>query len=145
MSDGLEDNDTANPAVQEVEIVKRNAHEPDHGVVAASQKEKRNHVQHGQDSSAADGSADEDFLVGPINLPDRKDDVEGKVANEPESLHAPRKNTNVDSGRQSKLAVVSSSEKRGDNEVPLDLGPCLVGDTEVALSAVAGGAVVQVG
>lgn len=54
VSNSLEHHDAANPPVKEVEVVERNVHEPDHGIVTPCKQKERYHVEHCEHSGTTE-------------------------------------------------------------------------------------------
>lgn len=145
VGNGFQDDDAAEPAVNEVVRVKAEAEEEDERVVAASQKEQRNHVHDGKNTSPVTGVIVPELRVAPFDGDAAEGDLHGKVADEEEELKTARKDTHVGSGRELELAVVSLLPEGCRDEVTLDLGVGVIGNAEVSLFAVARSAVVEVG
>lgn len=144
MCNSLKNNDASNPTVNHVEVVEADAQQPNQWVVSSCEQEKRNHVECCQNASTAQAHGIE-LVAAPIDLPDSENNVEGKVSDQEESLHASWKRSHVHGSRKLELAVMTASQQGSRQPMALELGPSLIGNAEVTLPSIAGGSVVEVG
>ena len=85
MSNGFEDNNPSEPTVDEVHGVEGNAGDLDDGVVTSSEKEQRDHVDDGHDTSAvAELSSGGGIALAHVDLPHAQSAVGSEVAEEHE-------------------------------------------------------------
>lgn len=137
MDERLEDDDTSQPSVEEVEGVERDAEELDERVVAAGKDEQRNHVDDGQISGAVSDEGG-DGLEGPgkVDGDDAKGDIGGKVGHEEDELEPRGKCPDVDGRAELELAVVALAQDGRVLEVLLEECPLLVANGKVPLRVV---------
>lgn len=135
MSESLKNDDAANPAVDKVEGVERDASDLDEGVVATSEEEEREHVHDTQDTGAVTELGCS-ALRAPVDEDDGEGNVHASVASKVDGLKTAGQSTNVDGRRQLVLTVVTGAEQRRVEQVALEPSVPPVGLGEVALLGV---------
>lgn len=113
MGEGLQSHDAAQPSVEEVERVERDAEKVDERVVPARHQEKRDHVDHGKITSPVPHKGG-NLLQRPrvVNRDYAKRDVGRQVAEEEDQLHPRGQRSDVEGRAELELAVVALAENR---------------------------------
>jgi hypothetical protein len=132
----LEDDNSPEPAMDQVHGVERDTGELDDGVVAASQEEERDHVHDRHDTRTAEKLTSTGREAAVIDLPDAEPNVDGKVADQEEALETAGERANANSRGHLELAVVASAPEGCVQARLLETGVVVVGDRKVALSLI---------
>lgn len=136
VGNGLEDDNSPKPAMDQVHGVERDTSELDDRVVAASQEEERNHVHDGHDTRSGEECASAGREAAVVDLPDAESDVDGEVADKEEGLETARQSTHAEGRGELELAVMTGAQKRRIEAGFLESGVEVIGDGEVALCVV---------
>jgi hypothetical protein len=123
MNDNLEDNDTAQPSVDQVEGVKGDAEEPDQRVVPPDHGEQEDHVDDGESPAPVPQESDS---IGrgrsEADLGHTVCNIRGEVADQEDKLQSCGKSADVEGRAELKFPVVSLAEYRSIEDVPLEPG-----------------------
>ena len=113
VGNSFENDDAAEPSMEQVECVEGDAENVDQRIVARGHEEEGDHVGHGENACAvAEGPAGLIKGLGPGNVDDREDGVEGEVRDEEDELQARGQCADVDGAAELELAVVALAEFR---------------------------------
>lgn len=135
MGDRLQDDNASEPAVNQIEGVKRHLKQGDQGIVPAGHEHHRDKVHCGHGSGAVADQARNRGLLGPIGYCNNaKDDVHDDDAHQDEGMEPTGQRAHVDSSGELKLAVVAGTEQRGIDDMVVDFREHAVGVNEIPLA-----------
>lgn len=124
VGDALQHNDPTQPSVEEIVRVEADTQERDERVIAASQDEKRDHVQDGERARPASKFGKQCRLgVDRVIQVAAVGDLASHVQDDQNRLESGRNGAHVDGRGELDLSVVSLAPQRGVENVFLDVGP----------------------
>ena len=136
MCDSLENNDAAQPPVDQIIRIKRNPQQVDQRVIPPSKQKQRHHVNRRQHSGPIHDLFEYDLgtVYPPVDHESAKHHVSHKITHEEEGLKSRRQGSDVYRPRELEFAVVPHLEERGVQDVPFEEGsPAIRRKCEVTL------------
>ena len=96
MGKSLKDNNSSEPAVNQVHGIERDTGELDDRVVTTGQEEERDHVDDGHDTRTAEKFTSTGRETAVVDLPDAESDVDGEITDQEEALKTAGKSTHTE-------------------------------------------------
>ena len=135
MSNDLQEYNTGQPAVNEIERGIRNTQERDQGIVPSSKQHQRDQIDRGDCAGTIPDDTSSRRLLCAIGSGNGTEhDIHGHDAHQDQRVQATGQGSHVDDGRQLELLVVTITEQGRIDEVLLDSGWPAVGRDKVPLS-----------
>lgn len=137
MSQGFENNDPGEPAMNQVESIEWNLQKGNQGVVSPSQQDERNQVNGGHGASPVPDDPSDGIFLGSVGDGNNtQGHVHDNDTDEEEGVETAGESTHVDGPRQLEFPVVSIPEQRGVDNVVLDFCERPGGRHEIALMSI---------